>query len=372
MKKYILSCVMALCLAISLSAQTMHVVIFCNTIDQSIGESMKTEMNNMTNQMKTILGMLDYDEDFHQLYGPDCTRANLKSVIDEMYVEPDDVILTFYGGHGSHAENNESDPWPQYLMNSGFENQGNWVPMQALANWVKAKNARLSIILSNCCNVVQGATTIKPLWAMGGDYTKLEGLNADNYKKLFAQKGFVMATSSKIPEPSWCCEALGGLFTADLCTSFDMVGKGTLQPTWDALLKKSYDLCVQRDIVDREGVHHKQHPLYKVNYGGGTEPKIVPPRVDDRRSNDKIDQALIDILNDKVSKEKRLDMIQGMLNNAFAGVSHVLTVGKDMTTIVDNETPRTFLRRICLSPYIVQVNKLSVEDGILTVHEVRK
>ena len=101
------------------NAQTIHTIVFCNTIDQSIGQSMSIEFLNMKNQVRTWAGLIDYDEDHHELDGRSCTRANLKAVIDDMDVEPDDVILTFYGGHGSHAEN-DPDPWPQYLKIKGI------------------------------------------------------------------------------------------------------------------------------------------------------------------------------------------------------------------------------------------------------------
>ena len=283
-----------------------------------------------------------------------------------MDVEEDDVILTFYGGHGSHAPNNEDDPWPQYLMNSGFENQGNWVPMASLAKWVQAKNPRLAIILSNCCNAIQPKTTIKPLWAMGGDYTNIDAKKTENYKKLFSAKGLVMATSSKLGELSWCNSLSGGLYTCDFIEALDMVGSGKIESNWDVLLQKAYDICSSRDIVDRSGSHYKQHPYFKVNSNSGP----VPPGVDKRKSNDPLDQMLIDLL----SKDRtaRLSVIPSMLgSNHFGKYREILTVGTDLETVVEHEKPNDFLRRISLSPYIKHVNIIREESGDLIVHEVR-
>lgn len=353
-------------------AQTLHTIVFCNTIDESIGNSMRYELQNVTNQFRTINGLIDYDEDFVPIDGYKCTRAYLKRVIDRMEVEPDDVILTFYGGHGSHAENNASDPWPQYCMNTGFENQGNWVPMAELAKWVQSKNPRLAVVLSNCCNVVQRFTTIKPLWAMGGDYTSIANVKAERYKKLFSAKGLVMATSSRVPEPSWCCVPDGGLFTCDLITALKMVGEGNIQPDWNSVLKKAYDLCVKRDIVDKNKRHYKQHPYFEIHLGGSVPP---PPPVNherDRRiKNDNLGQALLNIVNKNIDESTRLSMIPNIMSQFMSSFSKVLTVGTDMETVVDNEDPRDFLRRICLSPYIKQVNVISRNNGMLIVHEVR-
>lgn len=355
---------------LTIKAQTLHTVVFCNTIDESIGRSMSIEFLNMKNQVKTWAGLIDYDEDNHELDGMHCTRANLKSIIDQMDVDEDDVILTFYGGHGSHAEN-DPDPYPQYLMNSGFENQGNWVPMATLRKWVEAKGARLSIIISNCCNVVQKATTKKPLWAMGGDYTSLDNLNADNYKRLFAAKGLVMATSSKVPEPSWCGIPYGGLYTCDFIQAMKLVGTGSVAPDWNSVLDKAYSLCAARDIVDRDGQHHRQHPYQKFYPNGKSNPVPPAPPVDRRKDSDPLGQVLLNLVNKSTDQSKRLAMIPNIVSSYFGSYSKVMTIGTDMETVVEYENPQDFLRRICLSPYIKQVNIVSKDGGMLTVHEIR-
>lgn len=349
------------------TAQTLHAVVFCNTIDKEIGNSMKVDFDHIIKDIKKIQTLLGYDEDLYQLDGQICTRANLKKAIDRMDVEENDIIITFYSGHGSHAPNNEDDPWPQYLMNSGFENQGNWVPMASVIKWVEAKKPRLGIILSNCCNGVQPGTTIKPLWAMGGDYTCLADINTDNYKKLFSAKGIVAATSSKLTELSWC-GTTGGLFTNDLFDALTMVGTGEVQPDWNSVLKKAYDRCASRDIVDRDNVHHRQHPYYVVKTGTGS---VIPPSNRDRKSNDGLQQALFNIVNKNINESTRLGMIDNIINQHFGSLNKVMTVGTDLKTVVDYENPKDFLRRICLSPYIVQVNIITKEDGVLTVHEIR-
>lgn len=354
-------------------AQTLHAIVFCNTIDESIGKSMQIELMNVTNQIKKINDLIEYDVDFYKLDGPVCTKDNLKSIIEQLDVEEDDVILTFYGGHGSHAKN-DPDPWPQYCMNTGFENQSNWVPMAHVAKWVQAKKPRLAIILSNCCNVVQGATTIKPLWAMGGEYTSLNGVSAEKYKELFSAKGLVMATSSTVPEPSWCNEAIGGLFTSDLIDVLQMVGSGSMSPDWDSVLKKVYDRCSAKDIVDRDGNHHKQHPYYKIKTDVNPIPdndKHKKPRIEPRADNDPLQQALNDLVKKDIDQDARLDMRQTILSRYLSGINKVRTVGTDMKTVVEYENTTDFLRRICLSPFIKKINVLSKDSGILIVHEIR-
>lgn len=373
--KYYLLVVLCI-LATSVQGQTLRAIVFCNTIDESIGQSMQVELNNVLNQIQSLNALLDYDFQLEILDGPKCTRANLKRIIDEMEVYPEDVVLTFYGGHGSHAENNEDDPWPQYCMNSGFENQGNWVPMAELEKWIAAKNPRLRIILSNCCNKEQSGTTIKPLWADGGRSTSLNGLNANHYKKLFSVSGCVMSTSSKLGQYSWC-NMYGGIYTNDFWTVMNMVGKGQVTPDWESVLDKVYEICSSREIRTNEYPYKAvQNPYHKVKLGkpkvddgkddnGGDKPRIEPKNINP------LARALERLVDKRISQDRRLDMIPEILQQFFGYGSKVMTYGNDMKTAVELEDASVFLRRICLSPYIRQINIIKESSDLLEVHEVR-
>jgi len=374
MKTYIKTFILALAVLLSqgLMAQTFHGIVFCNTIDESIGESMKVDMQNMSDKIQTLQTLLeeDYNCDFKVFDGDGCTRANLKSYIDGMEVGSDDVIFTFYGGNGSHAENNASDPWPQYLMNSGFENQSNWIPMAEFAKWIKSKGARLSIITSNCCNKEQSGTTIKPLWVDDGRATKLDNLDAEKFRTLFAAKGVVMATSSKLGQYSWC-NGYGGLFTCDFIDVLNMVGKGQIAPDWEAVLKKAYEMCSAREIRTREYPYTAvQNPYYKVSVNGGSSKRKHNEDDTDKPSTTLID-ALGKITDRSISEDARIDMINGIVSKYFDSAATVITVGNDMETQFAEEPVRDFLRRICLSPSIKGVNILNESRTLLRVHEIR-
>lgn len=384
MKRLKYNLLVVLCvLATSMQGQTLRAIVFCNTIDQSIGQSMQVEFNNVVNQIQSLNALLDYDFELQYLDGPNCTRANLKRIIDEMEVDPEDVVLTFYGGHGSHAENNEDDPWPQYCMNSGFENQGNWVPMAELEKWIAAKNPRLRIILSNCCNKEQSGTTVKPLWADEGRATSLNGLKADYYKQLFSACGSVMATSSKLGQYSWC-NMYGGVYTNDFWTVMKWVGEGQVAPDWESVLTKVYEICSQREIRTNEYPYRAvQNPYHKVELG--RKPKVDKPIDKIDKHDDKIDDIEVDkprninplsralerLVDKRISQDRRLDMIPEILQQFFGYGSKVMTYGNDMKTAVDLEDAAVFLRRICMSPNIRQINIIKESSELLEVHEVK-
>jgi len=359
-------------------AQTIHAIVFCNTIDESIGDNMKVDYANVSNAIQVIGKLLEsssYEYELVQLDGPVCTRARLQQEINNLYVESNDVIFTFYGGHGSHAENNESDPWPQYCMNTGFENQGNWVPMATVKKWVEAKNARLNIIVSNCCNKEQAPTTIKPLWAQGGRATDLSGLNGDYYKKLFDASGTVMATSSKLGQLSWC-NCYGGLFTSDFISVLEMVGKGQIEPDWETILNKVSNMCGSRTIETNDPPYRAvQNPYYKVFGGNANKDKRGPD--DDRGDNvpkprkSTLSEALAKLTDRSISEDTRLQMIDGIISKFFNSGAEVIVVGKDLQTQFAEESVSHFLHRICQIPSIKGISIIEESRDFLKVHELR-
>lgn len=378
-----ISLLAAIMLCQSTTAQTIHAIVFCNTIDESIGDNMKVDYANVSNAIQVIGKLLESNYDFElvRLDGPICTRDRLEQEISKLYVESDDVIFTFYGGHGSHAENNESDPWPQYCMNTGFENQNNWVPMATVRKWVEAKNARLNIIVSNCCNKEQAPTTIKPLWAQGGRATDLSGLNGDNYKKLFDASGTVMATSSKLGQLSWC-NCYGGLFTSDFISVLEMVGKGQIAPDWETILSKVSNMCGSRNIETNDPPYRAvQNPYCKVYLNGNGNSDRGKDRNDrgkddnDGRTpykkNSSLADALASLTDRSVSEDARLSMINGIISKYFNSNAEVITVGKDLTTQFAEEPVRDFLKRICQIPSIKGISIIEENRDFIKVHELR-
>ncbi len=96
------------------NAQTIHTIVFCNTIDQSIGQSMSIQFLNMQKpEVRTWAGLIDYDEDHHELDGRNCTRANLKAIIAICMLNQMMSSLHFMADM-ARMQKMIPDPWPQY------------------------------------------------------------------------------------------------------------------------------------------------------------------------------------------------------------------------------------------------------------------
>ena len=361
MKKLLFSITLCLFYITQLQAQTFHAIVFCNTIDESIGQSMTTELSNVARNMGILESLLEDDYYFitSVIDGKNCSRDYIKRLIDNMEVGPDDVIFTFYGGHGSHAPNNADDPWPQYCMNTG--NQNLWLPMAQLDKWLASKNPRLRVIVSNCCNKEQDFVTIKPMWATNERATKMDTYNAEPFRKLFSQRGRIMSTSSKLGQYSWC-NGYGGVFTNQFWDAMDKLGQGKISPTWNSLLETASQ---ELNIQTKEGIV-KQTPYYDIRLN---EPKdrVRTPRPTETT----LAQALAKLTDKSIGQNTRLAMIPEIRSKYFNNGSMVITVASDMTTAVDYENAADFLNRICLSPYIKGITILNDDINRLKVHELR-
>ena len=75
-----------------------------------------------------------------------------------------------------------------------------------------------------------------------------------------------------------------------------------------------------------------------------------------------------------MSVESRMTMVDEVLSRHFAYGAKVMTIGRDMSTVVDYEDAETFLRRIIMSPFISQINVIEENGGrnsLIQVHEIR-
>ena len=322
------------------TAQTLHAIIACNTTDRNIGAGMALDMKNVRNQIQTIASALECEFDEYALDGTKCTKANITDIVTKMEVKPDDIILFYYGGHGSHANNNSEDPWPQMCMNTNI--QSLYFPVKSLDKIIAAKNPRLQIMIMDCCNKEQDGVTIKSLFgAKGSEATSLSNYNPAILRKLFFEnKGNVKITSSKLGQLSWC-RPNGSIFTNYMIEVLDEVGRGEMtDPTWKKICEEAQARTSRvKDLPD--GATQEPYYIAAVDY---IEPPISIPIPTPVSSDKTLYKALQTLLNHNQSKDKRLSNIASVKNKFFTSDAHIVTVGKNGTSKIMYEDVDAFLR----------------------------
>ena len=368
------------CYQVAVQAQKLHVVVFCDTNDESIGENKESERKLTMNEMQTIAGYLEsygYDSEFTECFGNNCNKRNLLQVVNGLQVEPEDVVFFYYGGHGSHAENDAGDSFPQMCLGEDYEE--NWVPVTLVKNIIQKKNPRLAVILTGCCNKETRGVSIKSVVAEGGDYTYESLVNKEAYKKMFLEStGVVMMTSSRLGQYSYSGKE-GGIFCLCFWATMEYIGENGLAPDWNTLCETVKQTVSRTPITTNEGIVY-QEPYYEISaIEHVTQPVVNPNRVTRRTTkvNNSVTSLSADInrlLDKSMNVEERMAMLDGVLSQHFTPDAKVLTVGRDMETVVDYEDAETFLRRIIMSPFIMQINIIQENGGmnpLIQVHEVR-
>ena len=366
-----------------LKAQTLHGIVFCNTTDHKIGESVAVDNDRAINEIDEIAGYIGFDAKLYVYSGTDCTKQNLIKVLNELYCKPNDLVIFYYSGHGVHPQGGFDDKFPQMCMNSNFES--NFVPVRVVNEMLAKKKPRLRVILTDCCNNINEQVTVKGMTGAKG-ITVVKSADQINYRKLFADaKGYVMATSSKLGQTSGCAtyddsSEAGGFFSVCFFERLYKDCKSSASPTWNSLLSSTKNETVNM-------THSKQEPYFveSVTYGNtpapsinsNTNPAPTPAPTPSNATNSSFSDAVARLLATS-SKDARLKQVPPIIRNCFGGKkAYIVSVGRDLKTEIDTEDAQTFLNRMALSNKTVRVNVIKEEKDasgnfFITIHEMRR
>ena len=351
-------------------AQTIHTIIYANTIDDGIGESVKVDVKRLKNEVAIIATELGYNVSWSIATTEDgCTKQNLLADLNSINTNQSDIVLFYYSGHGWRKKS-DPDPFPRMCLTERYaEDQPQVAEIRRIIN---KKNAHLKLIITDCCDSFPITTArMQPKSYSKGATLTTKGAYSSNYKKLFVDtKGEIVVTSSKPEQTSGCNDAVGGFFTYVFFDIFNNAIKSASTSDWTAILNST-----KRVLMECTNSH--QEPYYKINTQMSNSVSTAP-------SSENLavypeDNNLASLFTYMIAKDRSSDSRLSMVNKAlgyFTLDAQVITIGSDMKTIVKRETAKDFLNRICLSPNLAQINVVEEQTygekkKILVIHEVR-
>lgn len=86
MKKSIAVFAVAFVMCISSKAQVLHLIEFCNTLDEKIGASCIRDHDIVRNEASILADYIEYDIQYYDYFGAACSRENLMSVLNDINV----------------------------------------------------------------------------------------------------------------------------------------------------------------------------------------------------------------------------------------------------------------------------------------------
>lgn len=373
LKICILTFVILFCASVNLSAQKIHAIAFCNTLDSKIGESCANDHDRFKDEIELIAPILGYELVFTSKIAENCSKDNLMSVLQNLNTTDKDIIFFYYSGHGSHAPG-DNDLLPQMCLKYNAYEESKWVPVKKVDEILSTKSGALKIIMTDCCNKVQDFVSQKFALMECKGNTTYNDIRPENYRKLFLEaKGKIIVTSSKKGQVSYGPKE-GGVFSISFWNELWNAGTTNQKPDWNSLLAKVKSSTLKV-------TQNKQEPYYTINVHGdhpvGPTPVVVPVVVNPEPNQSSLTNALTRLINNEIDLNIRVSSIPNVISTYFTANASVAVIGRDMITVVDYTSIDKFLRNITLAGNIQQISVVSQSmDGgkvnFLKVHEIIK
>lgn len=204
----------------------IHFLICGLTNDGKIGPSVDVSLNELTTVLQQQIEP-QLVASFVVLKGRDCTAPSIMSMIDRLNVSPADTLFVYYIGHGAYdtnLANGDAAEGHFFQIDSGD------LPRRVLYERILSKRARLSVLISDTCNV-KATAQLKAPKGMGLVPHSNGGLHNLQHL-LLAYRGQVDLSASSRNQFSWFNESVGGWFTHTLCQQLSKYDR------WEAFLQK--------------------------------------------------------------------------------------------------------------------------------------
>lgn len=357
------------------SAQTLHVINFCNTLDPAIG--CDVDYATIRREAGLIAAYLNYGIRFYEGVGQSCSKENLMSVLNSLKCNKNDIVLFYYSGHGTRSPQDKSE-FPQMLLKYHGYDQDKFVPVHTVIEKLQAKGARFTLVMADCCNNSSQGVSPKTLMSRDGGSLVENNAVARNYRKLFLEsQGMVAVTGCKKGQCSLGGKG-GGLFTNQFFeNSLYSAAKGEIPATWNSVLQNTYVMV--KNLATQ--INKVQEPYYEINLKPvSTSPSSTPtpPPTLVIAAEPTFADELGTLLDGSHSVDWLNNQVNYLADKYFTSDSKVVTVGRNGTTILEHESARVFLRRIAGSGKISKINVVnektdsSGKHSYIKVQEIRK
>lgn len=237
MKARILLLSLACLISGMVSANTVHLLVFTDDNDASIGSSCaqtrKYISGTFVPNLKRYAGSQVVEKYY---YGSRFSVSNLNDALSGLNTAASDVIIFYYAGHGYNRGYND---YPTLTLGvSGTPIVQRSKDLLDVYNALRKKPHRLLLCIAEACNAVHRVNGIAD--EMITSFPS-HVFSADHFRELFNATGDYMASSSIKGQKSYSSEGSPGMFTCGFREAFNEVvevsNAGTA--TWPSVFSKA-------------------------------------------------------------------------------------------------------------------------------------
>jgi len=220
---------------------TLHLMVVANTDVSDIGPACDIDQRRIRNEFGGIAKALGMNLDETLVSGDYFGVDNVIEAIDDLNPDPNDVVVFVYTGHGFRFQDQE-DVYPclDLTSNAYDDSEANYLQLSDIYNAIVEKNARLNLVLSDCCN-----STVNVDQCMVRSNSLFSRSNTNfNLQKLCSlflnSEGNIIATAASPGEYSWCGDN-GGLFLLSFFESLrgQISALNQNEPSWDTVMSNT-------------------------------------------------------------------------------------------------------------------------------------
>ena len=239
------------------AAPTLHLIVVANTNVSDIGSACAKDLVNLNSEFGGIARVLGMKYDFKGIRGKNYSKDNLAQLIRNFQPNSDDVVIFVYTGHGFRFDD-QQDYYPNICM-IGPEDDvyGNYVATTDIYNAIKAKGARLSVVITDCCNSKFGE--YGPRQKENTLYSRTNTrVSKKRMQELFlGTKGVILATAAKPGEYAWSFDGTGSAFTQSFIAQLRKEASATQTeaPNWQRLVDNAIE-SARRKTTSCENTQH--------------------------------------------------------------------------------------------------------------------
>lgn len=246
-------------------AGTLHAIIVADTNDFQIGESVKVDLSNLTELVNEIKEKTRLKLNQTVIADDLFEASNIKMAVENLSVNPNDLVIFYYAGHGVNTGNHSK--WPS--MHITDTNQ--YVELDWITTTLKNKQPRFFIAMADTCNVFLPPTKSRQLPRERGVVPVPK-----NYYELFLKpRGYIIASSTSPDQEAGGDPDNGGKFTSHFLASLqDELASS--QPSWRSITREATQTLY---FTDAEG-QKRQDPQIelKLEDPSTEQPEVpIPP-----------------------------------------------------------------------------------------------
>ncbi len=224
----------------NVSAVKMHLIFVANTNDGKIGKTCEVDKDKITARLSSIAKWLKIGFNRTVIAGNDYNVNNVVNAVNNLPIGANDICIFYYSGHGFNT-NLAKEQYPFLdLRESDMDGlDGNNLNIEAIYNSLVAKNYRLTLVVSDCCNNDIGLTMVpsKTEITMRPSTTSFSLRNGIDLFLNKERKSYLFTASSK-GELSAGNGVDGGIFTHNFRETLEYyLGNFKTNVSWDDIWK---------------------------------------------------------------------------------------------------------------------------------------